>query len=431
MRDHALRQILNDEVHGRPGLPVSAPARITHLALILDAGDGDPISPIARLCEGWGVRPPKDGALHFTARLCGGLLKFERHGEFYRLSMTLEGANMAGEAISALPHGFVDDLPGTRLVGIHTRILEKDTALPDEAFLQSYFTYGANFDGTHEEPAASMVSQGGALVWTDLHIAANGYTHILVKNFGLSPPRLGRVTRRLHEIETYRMMALLALPLAKSLQADLRQLEERLSRTITDMARVITNDDDTDDAALLSELTVIAQEVEALSNKTSYRFAATRAYANLVDKRVRELGEERVQNFQRLGVFLERRFAPAMSTCDATAHRIADLTARTERASNLLRTRVDITLEAQNQALLRSMDARARQQLLLQEMVEEISVVAISYYSIALLSKFLDGVAPHYPDWPIQDYEWMAVPFVIGFVYLSLKFLHHKLKKAQ
>ena len=48
---------------------------------------------------------------------------------------------------------------------------------------------------------------------------------MLVQDHGLSPLRLGRVVRRIHEIETYRMMALLALPLARKVQAELAGLE--------------------------------------------------------------------------------------------------------------------------------------------------------------------------------------------------------------
>lgn len=58
MRDHELRSVLNDELHGRPGLPVVAPARITHLAFTLSEGDGDPLAHVRLLCDALGVKPP-------------------------------------------------------------------------------------------------------------------------------------------------------------------------------------------------------------------------------------------------------------------------------------------------------------------------------------------------------------------------------------
>ena len=56
------------------------------------------------------------------------------------------------------------------------------------------------------------------------------------------------------------------------------------------------------------------------------------------------------------------------------------------RAGELLRTRVDVERSAQNQKLLESMDRRADLALRLQETVEGLSVVAISYYAVSLAS---------------------------------------------
>ena len=126
MRDHELRYVLNDELHGRPGLPVTAPARITHLAFTLREGDADPVSHIKLLCDALGVKPPADGAAHHSADIAGGQIKYERHGEFYRLSVVAEGGPDKGEALALLPVGWVDGLPGARLVGIHTRVMAKD-----------------------------------------------------------------------------------------------------------------------------------------------------------------------------------------------------------------------------------------------------------------------------------------------------------------
>jgi len=52
---------------------------------------------------------------------------------------------------------------------------------------------------------------------------------------------------------------------------------------------------------------------------------------------------------------------------------------------------LDIALEGQNQQLLRSMEQRARQQLMLQETVEGLSVVAISYFTLIALLPYRWG----------------------------------------
>jgi uncharacterized membrane-anchored protein len=420
MQDHELRHSLNDEIHGRPGLAVIAPARITHLAFTLAPGEGDPLQQVSKLCDAFGVKPPQDGARHHSAELASVLFKYERHGEFYRISVTAQNTRGKQEAISLLPMGWIDELPGKRLVAIHTEIMSKDMKAPTTAFLKKYFG--------HDDLAGSQVSHGRATIWTDFKIGNEGYTRMLVHDHGLTPLSLGRVSRRIHEIETYRMMALLAFPLAQGLQARLGPLEKSLAQTVEDM---LSAQNVEDDAALLKRLSITARDVEEISNSSSFRFAAARAYTALVTKRVAELDEERVVNSQRIGVFLDRRFSPAMNTCLAVADRISDLAKRSERASNLLRTRVDIALEGQNQKLLRSMESRARQQLMLQETVEGISVVAISYYLIGIVSKFVGSFGQQFgaPDFTVAD--WILVPLVVLAVWLGIRHIKNRIRKPQ
>jgi uncharacterized membrane-anchored protein len=420
MQDHELRLALNDEIHGRPGLAVVAPARITHLAFTLTPGDGDPLIQVAKLCDAFGVRPPLDGAPHHAAELSSTMFKYERHGEFYRISITAQNTRNKKEAIALLPLGWIDELPGKRLVAIHTEIMSRDMKTPTPQVLKKYFG--------HDDLAGSHVSHGRATIWTDFKIGKEGYTRMLVHDHGLTPLSLGRATRRIHEIETYRMMALLAFPVAQGLQKHLGPLEKSLAQTIEGM---LSAQNVEDDAALLKSLSTTARDVEEMSSSSSFRFAAARAYSALVAKRIAELGEERVPNCQRIGVFLDRRFSPAMNTCLAVADRIADLAKRSERASNLLRTRVDIALEGQNQQLLRSMESRARQQLMLQETVEGISVVAISYYLIGIVSKFVGSFGQQFgtPDFKVAD--WILVPLVVLAVWLGIRHIKNRIRKPQ
>ena len=419
MQDHELRHVLNDEIHGRPGLAVLAPARITHLAFTLPPGGGDPLAQVVKLCDAFGVKPPQEGVRHHSAELASALFKYERHGEFYRISVTAQNTRNRQEAISLLPLGWIDELPGKRLVAIHTEVMSKDMKTPTAHYLKKYFG--------HDDLAGSLVSQGRATVWTDFKIGVDGYTRMLVHDQGLTPLSLGRVSRRIHEIETYRMMALLAFPLALELQGKLGPLEKSLAQTIEGM---LSAQNVEDDAALLARLSTTARDVEEISNRSSFRFAAARAYTALVDKRVAELGEGRVANCQRIGVFLDRRFSPAMDTCLAVAARIADLARRSERASNLLRTRVDIALEGQNQLLLRSMESRARQQLMLQETVEGISVVAISYYLFNIVAKFAGGAAGYFFGSETKFPDWVLVPVILLLVWWGIRRLRHRIKNS-
>ena len=144
--------------------------------------------------------------------------------------------------------------------------------------------------------------------------------------------------------------------------------------------------------------------------------------------RVRALREERFKDRQLLGEFLTRRYDPAMRTVKSTEARLDQMLERTGRAGELLRTRIEVERSAQNQQLLESMDRRAELQLRLQQTVEGLSVVAISYYAVGLLG-YLS--APLAKTTGIDKTVLMALatPIVVGLVWLGLRRLkaaiHH------
>jgi uncharacterized membrane-anchored protein len=82
-----------------------------------------------------------------------------------------------------------------------------------------------------------------------------------------------------------------------------------------------------------------------------------------------------------------------MRTCRSAKERLAELSDRAERAANLLRTRVDVANQLQNVEVLKAMDRRAALQLRLQETVEGLSVVAISYYAVSLAEHLFHPLA--------------------------------------
>jgi uncharacterized membrane-anchored protein len=139
------------------------------------------------------------------------------------------------------------------------------------------------------------------------------------------------------------------------------------------------------DQDLLDTLVSLSARVERATATHVYRFSATRAYQALVEQRIGELREATIPGIQTIGEFLQRRLSPAMSTVAATAQRLASLSERVARASALLRTRVDIATETQNQQLLAKLTRGQELQLHLQTTVEGLSIAAISYYVISLL----------------------------------------------
>jgi uncharacterized membrane-anchored protein len=110
-----------------------------------------------------------------------------------------------------------------------------------------------------------------------------------------------------------------------------------------------------------------------------------------------------------------------MATVEATAQRLSGLSERTSRGSALLRTRVDIRNEAQNQDLLRSLARGQRLQVRLQETVEGLSVAAISYYLIGLVLYGVKAVRAAGIDLDPDIAAGVAVPLVVGAVWWTIK----------
>jgi len=193
------------------------------------------------------------------------------------------------------------------------------------------------------------------------------------------------------------------------------QLDASLTTLIEDMGRAGNQADDT-----LKSLLGISAELEDLMARTNYRFEATRAYAALVHQRIEILREEPFAQRQSFAEFMMRRFDPAMRTVAATQQQLNGLTQAATRAGELLRTRVDVARSAQNQQLLESMDRRSDQQLRLQSTVEGLSVVAISYYAVNLVTYM---VAPMTTSMNVPKTLALAVltPAVVCLVWLVVR----------
>ena len=417
---HGARFSLTNELHARPYQTLVAPARVIHFAMITgETPDADAAdrAHLAALCKRYGVNAPDVEMKHFDGDFGAFHLKWERHTEFtaYTLFVREAAANsLIASAAGPAPQDWQDAMPGELLVAANV-VLAKDTPREEDVPRSSWFV--------RDSLCCSAVSDGAALVWTDFRIHEDGFSRFLVLDKGLSDRRGGRLVQRLLDIETYRTMAMLALPEAQKLGPAIAGVDRRLTQLVASMQ---ATDLSAEDRGLLEKLTALAAEVEALQAGSSYRFSAARAYDALVRARIKELREQRVEGWQTIEEFMDRRFAPAMRTCASVADRLDRLSQRVNRASTLLRTRVDIALEDQSQGLLASVERSARRQLGLQQTVEGLSVAAISYYVLGLLSYAMTAVEKLNPAVPAKLVTGIAIPFVILAVWLGIRRLRRR-----
>jgi uncharacterized membrane-anchored protein len=373
LRHHPLADQLSRELHARPFGTAPAPAQLFHYALMHGREPaGLERDRLAELCRLQAVPEPAQGSVHFVAQTAAFRLTWERHSEFSTYTFLVPGERSEEDARQILPVGWIESLPGEMIAATHMVLATDIEYEPVE--LERWFggrpLIGGNAVG------------GRARIWTPFARDEDGVVRVWIHSLALTESQAGRLVQRLLEIHSYTMMAMLALPVAWEIMPTIGQIEAAL----LDVAEISTKEQSLEEERLLlGRLSQLAAKVEALAARTPFRFNAARAYHAIVQRRVLEIREERIEGQQTINNFLERRLAPAIRTIVATQERVEALSARVARASDMLRTRVDIQLAEQNRNLLASMDRRVRLQLRLQAAVEGLSIAAITYYSVGLV----------------------------------------------
>lgn len=383
MENHELRLRAVGEMHLRrwPLLPV--PCHVIQWVLMLD--DSERTGELAAI-ESRSDPQPNDNPSHREGRLSNKVrFAWERHSEGSSLTLFVKECDEAGfldpatdaEIASAIE--WAEALPGKIVRSTRVWLAAKDSDVE---------TLLPQLNLNSDEMVSSMV--GGTIrIWSDFRIKEDGFGKLIVAANGADRRELTRKLQQLQELGNYRNRALLGLPMAKECWPRLDDAEERL-RLLADR---IANAQERDDT-LMDAMSKLGLDLASIATAISFRMDATKAYAQLVEERLVQLDPAPVPGFASLADFTQRRFVPAMSTCLATTERIQRLGVRAEQLASLLRARIETRIEHQNGQLLHSMERSIAMQVRLQTLVEGLSVVALSYYLIGLLSYLLGGIKP-------------------------------------
>ncbi|HJV24155.1 MAG TPA: DUF3422 domain-containing protein [Aromatoleum sp.] len=417
--NHPLRLTLAAEIHSRPFMAIGAPARISHLAVHDDEGCERHEHLLGSLCARFGVAGPKAGAQHFVHDFGHFRIKWERHSEFSTFTFVEPGRaeSFTEPAIRHVPVDWLESLGSSVIVASHIHAEHGEPLDIADARLQALFP---------KPPLVGSRVLSGGEIWTDFQVGPDGFSRFLVRDTGLREAQMGRLVQRISEIETYLMMALLALPLARQSTARLDRIEEDLSGLGAQMSAL---EIDGDAEQLLREISRLDGQMRAMSLNTGYRFSAAQAYYHIVRARIGELREQRIEGVPTIGEFMERRLAPAMDTCVSVAARQEALANKVSRSNDMLRTRVNLAQERQNQSVLESLSRSAKLQLKLQQAVEGLSVVAISYYGIGLAAYGLKALKGWGVDVPVDQVIGVALPLVCAATWYGTRRLHGKLHR--
>ena len=418
--DHPERYRLANELHARPFPSVTVPGRAVFLAVkqpeaAVARDRGADLAQLVELLDRFGAPHPQPGATHWHGALGRHQLKWESHTEFVTYTLFLDGLGerpFDPKDFDLFPADWLAKMPGQRVTSALIRVEDRPPEAEILARLDEWFV--------PESLACARVLDDAAVMAGDFRIDPAG--HIRFAAFvapGTGERRVGRIVQRLCEIETYKTMSMLGFARAKAMGPRLAAVDHALNSLVGSMSDPDRPADET-----LTRLLEVSAGLEDLSAQAAFRFGATEAYEAIVSQRIEVMREERLAGRQTFHEFMMRRYDPAMRTVKSTLGRLTGMTDRAVRASDLLRTRVDVERSAQNQALLASMDKRADLALRLQTTVEGLSVVAISYYAVSLGGYLLGPLA--YPL-GLEKVELMAaitLPVVLG-VWWTVRRIRH------
>jgi uncharacterized membrane-anchored protein len=413
--DHPLRERLNSEFHARLPIPLLSPLIVSHLVFKHDGLTAQlERDNLARLCQASVCHSIESSDAHLMLDAGSFRLRWELHTEFssytfFRTLLSGQLLDLDSTALDGVLPDWLAAVPGQLIVATHVELRSIAEMSPDSVT--------AGFSPTGRQMVAVHIADGAAWVSTDF-MFDNGFSRFLVLDVSMTQRQAGRAVQRLLEIETYRMMALLGLPVAKEVGRWLNGAEKQLAEL---MDRIGQASSPEDERAALATLSKLAAEVEHSVARTTFRFGAARAYHSLVMQRIEDLRELRISGFPTLHEFMQRRLLPAMDTCAAMAGRQDDLSGRVARNSQLLRTRVDIELERQNQELLAQMNNRAKLQLRLQETVEGLSVVAITYYGSQLVQYLAKGAKYLLPGLSPEIATAVSIPLIASLALFGIR----------
>lgn len=407
MREHDLRKRVVEEMHLRRWPRLSAPMEIVQILNILD--EGDRARERDFVAQFSGNPACLTGASHVSGTLHSGIAyTWERHSEASTVTLFIDSgqSESAYHAVSKM-----EKLPGAAIRATRIKIVEDEenaqARLEDMAFVG-------------DELISCHVGDG-IRIWSDFRIGPEGYGRLLVAANGASDCDLTRTVQRFQELGNYRNLALMGLPVAQAQSRLLHEAEAKLG----DLGQLLSHPEVRDDD-LLSELCQLSLEIGALAGATNYRMSATAAYAQLVDERLAELAPRPIRGCQSLTDFTQRRFLPAVRTCASFTKRSRQIANLAAHLSSLLRTRIETRIENQNARLLASLEQNTSMTLRLQQLVEGLSVVAISYYGVSLLGHMLEGIEPFAPALHASAIVSVATPLILTGTWFCL----HRLRKA-
>lgn len=403
-KEHEYRSLIHAETHARPVPPIDAPARIRRVAFMSADGGRDLADlqeRMAGLAGASGTGPGWARQLSFERN--GLSVTWELHNEFATLTW-----KSAPDDWRAGPTGIGLEWHASLLLVSAARIDLMDRDAISESALDGFASLSLCY---------SDIYGGHAQAATDFLPDKDGFTRFEVVAGRCGALRCGVIVRRLLEIETYRSFALLGLPAARALSPTIQGYERTLSAIMLQLGERSAV---ADHHRTLEALHALSVEAGRTVEETSFRFAATQAYGEVLAERLPRLREDAIGEFTTIERYLNNRVQPALATCRAMEKRLGALTAKVQRSIELLDARISLSIQTQNQSVLDTILSTAQSQYRLQQTVEGLSIIAISYYALGILGYLFEAL---HEQIPVSKAALLAgaAPIVLALVFLGIR----------
>ncbi|MEQ1770532.1 MAG: DUF3422 domain-containing protein [Devosia sp.] len=374
--EHDNRWFIHAETHARPVPSLAGPATIRRVAF-MSVDRGRDLALLQLQMAELGKNSSRELG---SARQ----LEFERNGHDVIWEMHNEFATLTWKS----PLGDTDNWPKGIGLELHTDVelvsATRIDVIDDDAVDPARLAQMAENSLCH-----SSIYVGQARIATDFVADADRFVSFVVAARSCGAQRRGVIVRRLLEIETYRCFALLGLPVARQVGGRVQGYELSLATVIADIGEGSTPQAHRTSLEALHKLSV---EVGRTVEETTFRFSATQAYGQVLSERLARLGEMPIGESTTVQRYLDNRVQPALATCRAMEKRLTDLGTKVQRSIELLDATITVSIQTQNQDVLDTILQTARSQYRLQETVEGLSIIAISYYALGILGYIAEGL---------------------------------------
>lgn len=245
------------------------------------------------------------------------------------------------------------------------------------------------------------------------------------------PSRLKDIVDAIVRIETYYHLLLMQKPLFSAAIDQVYKFEQVHLKQREIITAHIGHADSQTLQRWLNTLTQDLLKTNRMAGKLHFELSASLPYDRIVHSTLTSLAERPLESYRPVSDYVLGGITGVAEGYQQLLKRIDTLRGGFEGIISIIRTRIDLIVEAQNLALLQSVDKTTKSQVLLQHTVEGLSVIVIAYYLAGLAGYVFKG---------LYELGWLGnpnlasavfVPVAIGLAFtvtsISKKYLHKKL----